>query len=80
MGSFFDLDNRVMVPACQLINFYCEGMQCDCHCQNDCEYEVMILILLQFCLYFKLQSHLVTLTSFSNKLSLTYCMFIPISV
>ena len=51
-------------------------MQCDCHCQNDCKCEEMILILFQFCLDFKVQSCLVTLTS----LSLAYCMFIPVSV
>ena len=40
----------------------------------------MILILLWFRLDLKVQSCLVTLTSLSNKISLAYCMFIPVSV
>ena len=37
-----------MMPAtASWVDYYCKGMHCDCHCQNDSECEVMSLILLQ---------------------------------
>ena len=55
-------------------------MQYDCHCQNDCVCEVMILIFALIRFDIKVRSCLVTFASLSNKISLAYSMFIPVSV
>ena len=44
LGVFSILTSEYGASHCQLVDYYCEGMQCDYHSQNDYKCEVMILI------------------------------------